>query len=256
MTKQALQEILTSLARQYPAPLIKSQVRDVPRMAFHIDLVAKHSKGGSPAVADIGGGIGLFSLGCAAVGMKATLIDDFRDSVNLSIGQQALELHRRQGVTIGSCDVVRDDLLLPSQSLDVITCFDSMEHWHSSPKALFRRLLAALKPGGLFVLSVPNCVNLRKRITVPLGIGKWSRMGDWYEAEMFRGHVCEPDVDDLKYIARDLQLINPNILGRNWLGYSNGRQAVRLITPFVDQALRFRPSLCSNIYLLGYNPLS
>ena len=31
-------------------------------------------------------------------------------------------------------------------------------------------------------------------------------MAHWYEPELFRGHVREPDVDDLRYIARDMGL--------------------------------------------------
>ena len=64
-------------------------------------------------------------------------------------------------------------------------------------------------------------MNLRKRITVPLGYGKWSRMEDWYEEDRFRGHVREPDVADLRYIGADLDLKNIEILGRNWLGYQS-----------------------------------
>jgi hypothetical protein len=67
-------------------------------------------------------------------------------------------------------------------------------------------LLVALKPGGLFFLRAPNCVILRKRITVPLGVGKWSSMDEWYEREMFGGHIRGPDVGHLRYIARDLGL--------------------------------------------------
>ena len=62
-----------------------------------------------------------------------------------------------------------------------------MEHWHNSPKKLFHEVMAKLKKGGIFILSSPNCHNLRKRISVPLGYGKWSSMEGWYEEEKFRG---------------------------------------------------------------------
>ena len=126
-----------------------------------------------------------------------------------------------------------------------------MEHWHHSPKALFGHLMRALRPGGLFFLGVPNCVNLRKRITVPLGRGKWSTMADWYEPPRFRGHVREPDIDDLRYIARDLGLREVRIIGRNWLGYQSRRRWARALVSIVDRPLQQRPSLCSDIYLLG-----
>src|SRR5207249_4442450 len=103
----------------------------------------------------------------------------------------------------------------------------------------------------LFVLSVPNCVNLRKRLTTPLGIGGWSRMEEWYEEPVFRGHVREPSVSDLRHIANDMGLTDVSILGRNWLGLSSRSAVVRTLALLSDRVLRLRPSLCSNLYLLG-----
>jgi hypothetical protein len=111
--------------------------------------------------------------------------------------------------------------------------------------------MTAFKPNGLFIISGPNCVNLRKRITVPFGVGKWPQMRDWYEVDRFRSHVREPDVDDLRYIAADLSLRNVTILGRNWSGYRSRFHAARIATPLIDRILRFWPSFCSDIYLLG-----
>jgi hypothetical protein len=77
-------------------------------------------------------------------------------------------------------------------------------------------------------------------------------MTDWYEEERFRGHVREPDVDDLSYIARDMKLARWHVVGRNWEGYSSRSRLSRLATLLADYPLRFCPSLCSAIYLLGY----
>jgi hypothetical protein len=103
------------------------------------------------------------------------------------------------------------------------------------------------------VLGVPNSVNARKRLTVPFGKGAWSPMEEWYEQSEFHGHVREPDVSDLRYIASDMGLREIQIIGRNWLGYY-GRPAVRAITTLADPLLRLRPSLCSDLYLLGRAP--
>jgi len=116
---------------------------------------------------------------------------------------------------------------------------------------MFHQLMTALKPNGLFIIGGPNCVNLRKRLTVPFGVGKWTPMSDWYEVEQFRSHVREPDVDDLRYVAADLGLRDIKIIGRNWTGYRSKFRAARIITPFIDRFLRFWPSLCSDIYLVG-----
>jgi len=194
----------------------------------------------------------LFSVGCAAYGVKrSVVVDDFDDSVNHQAGDSILDLHKSLGVDVIKRNVVEDGIDDIAGAFDIITTFDSMEHWHHSPKRLFGDVARKLKPGGIFVLGVPNCVNMRKRITVPFGIGKWSSMQDWYEADKFRGHVREPDVGDLMYIARDMRLANATIVGRNWLGYLSNNPAIRIATKIMDYALRARPQLCSDIYLVG-----
>jgi SAM-dependent methyltransferase len=251
---QDLHALLYSLAAEYPPEMADAERADVPRIAFHLGLVLAH-KGSGASVCDLGGGVGLFSLGCAALGMRSLLVDDFRDPVNLQDGEgDVLALHRSYGVRVLSRDVIAlgiDDI---TERFDAVTSFDSMEHWHHSPKRLFAAALRALVPGGLFVLGVPNCVNLRKRLTVPLGRGRWSSMEEWYESPVFRGHVREPDVNDLRHIARDLGLVRSTILGRNWLGHANTNRLVRLGSRLIDRPLRLFPSLCSNLYLVGYKP--
>jgi hypothetical protein len=76
-------------------------------------------------------------------------------------------------------------------------------------------------------------------------------MEEWYEEEVFRGHVREPDVSDLYYIARDMGLQSIQVVGRNWLGYGSRRAWIRLATSVVDVPLRAFPSLCANLYLTG-----
>lgn len=254
---KTITKVLCGIAGEYPADLVKVQMRDIPRMAFNISLALSGSgkKPSELSIADLGGGIGLFSPGCAALGFKRVLlIDDFMDSVNRKFGDSILSIHKKYGVEVISRNIVNNGLGEHVHALDVVTTFDSIEHWHHSPKKLFGEVIAALNSGGLFVMSAPNCVNLRKRITVVLGKNKWSSIQEWYEAERFRGHVREPDVSDFLYIARDMALTNITILGRNWLGYYASQAIVRRATMLFDRLLRCVPALCSDIYLIGQKP--
>jgi len=269
METAPIEELLRDLACKYPAAMVEGQLQDLPRVAFHIRLLEERV-GRRIRLCDLASGVGFFPAACAQLGMRVTMIDDFQhpfgagqdadkvpdapDAVNQTIAETVLELHRSLGVEVLRKDVLVDGFDFPPGSLDVVTCFESMEHFHHSPRRLFAAVREALVPGGLFVLGCPNAVNLRKRITVPLGRGKWSEMIHWYEPERFRGHVREPDVDDLHYIARDMALSEVEILGRNWAGYLNQRRWVRSITPFVDRLLQLRPTLCSDIYLVGRRP--
>lgn len=244
--------ILKHLAEKYPLEQVPIQIKDIKRIEFNISIVLNSKRPSKLSICDIGGGIGLFSLGCAALGFKrVVLIDDFSDPVNHAIGNSVLDLHKSHSVEIFSRDVIEKGIKDISGTFDVITSFDSMEHWHNSPKKLFHEVFDKLNPKGIFVLGVPNCVNLRKRLTVPFGIGKWSQIQEWYDAQTFRGHVREPDIDDLLYIFQDMGLHNVKIYGRNWLGYKSENPLIRFLTQIVDYPLRLKPSLCSDIYVVG-----
>ncbi len=252
MRIEEIEKRLEEVARLYPEKFVQGQLADVKRQAFNLSLAIADDDPAGKSIADIGGGIGLFSTGAKGIGFeRSVLIDDFGDPVNLQNGNELFSPHRKLGVEVFSRDAIRDGLGVDGE-FDIITSFDSMEHWHSSPKKLFGEAVSKLKPNGRLVIGVPNAINARKRVTTPLGIGSWSSMDDWYEQENFRGHVREPSVDDLRYIARDLGLRNVEIIGRNWTGYANPRAIVRTITAVADRALRVFPALCGDIYLIGY----
>jgi SAM-dependent methyltransferase len=248
--------LVLDIVRRYPPSLRDGQASLARRFAFEIDLTFARAGTPSPRVCDVGGGWGTFALGCAARGARVTLVDDYGDSgFNNEEDLAAIQgLLREFGVESVARDVVRDGLGFAEGSFDAVTSFESLEHWHHSPKRALRSMLAALAPGGALIVSAPNCSNLRKRLTAPLGRGKWSSMHDWYEQDVFRGHVREPDVDDLRYIARDLGLQQVEVLGRNWMGYYNDSTLVRRLTPLADRLLQLRPSLCANLYLVGRKP--
>jgi hypothetical protein len=108
--KRKIREILTAAAGQYPPELIVQQRIDIPRITFNISLSL--GLGSAPfsddccksfEVCDIGGGVGLFSVGCAALGVKrSVLIDDFNDAINhqnrTNDSRYSSELRSRSGV--------------------------------------------------------------------------------------------------------------------------------------------------------------
>lgn len=234
-----------------PAAVAASDVR---RTAFNACLVTDRvPKGGT--VCDVGGGWGLLACVFARLGYKSVLMDDFLDAGFFNGMDARKNMPLAHGVDVVSRDVVQHGMGRPDNSLDAITAFDTLEHWHASPKRMLADAIRALKPGGWLVIGVPNCMNLRKRLTTLFGMGGWSTMADWYEQDVFRGHVREPSVADLKYIARDIGLQDVTVLGRNWQGYLSSRQSVRAATRMADVCIRWRPQLCSDIYLIGRKPM-
>jgi SAM-dependent methyltransferase len=250
--KAGRRALVSALVREYPAELQPHQREDVDRIAEHVGLLVDRIRPGS-RVCDLGGGIGLFSLGCAAVGFDVLLVDDFGDDGLSQAADRVLDAHARYGVDVRRADATLGLDVAPG-SLAAVTCFHAIEHWTRGPAHLFADVVRALEPGGVFVLAGPNAVNLRKRIAVPLGFGNWSKVSDWYAADPFRGHVREPTLSDLTWIARRMGLVEVETLGRNWLGRSNARTAVRAVARSFDPLLRLRPTLCSDIYVIGRKP--
>ncbi|HUZ80836.1 MAG TPA: class I SAM-dependent methyltransferase [Gaiellaceae bacterium] len=235
---------LDLLNARYPVDLLEGLQQDAPRMVEHVTWVK-----GCKCVLDIGGGYGPFALLLNDLGAKAAVVDTFdhelfeREDLQILMTEFTVEMVNMDA-TAGAPLPFEDD------SFDCVASFDSLEHWHHSPRRLFQEVRRVARPGALFVLGVPNAVNARKRLAVLAGKTNWSHFADWYEPDHFVGHVREPVVSDIEKMAEELGLEPRAIVGRNWLGSRRGPIG-RAVTSIVDAPLRLRPSLCANLYLLG-----
>jgi 2-polyprenyl-3-methyl-5-hydroxy-6-metoxy-1,4-benzoquinol methylase len=255
---------LTAFARSYPSDptgkhfMTLGDPQNWARRVAHDIAIATERVGSTGAICDVGGGYGLFAAGCAQLGMRSILIDDFYEQESYGILEAVQTLLRDAGVEMVRRDVLLDDLGLEPDSLDVVASMHVLEHLPISPKPAFTQMVNALKPGGSFLLAGPNAVNLRKRIAVPLGKQGWSPIEDWYSGERFRGHVREPRVQDFRYIAKDLGLVNAEIRGANFMATTaaieSERRWLRALAPALDGVMRQRPSLCSELYMLAEKP--
>ena len=240
-------EALHAVQEQYCPEDYAATVAQTKRDLFRLNLVAPRA---GLSLSDVGSGIGAFAPACAALGMSATVVDDFRDPGNLKLGEAAFNAHRRFGVKVVAADASGG---LPIESgFDVMTCFASIEHHHNSPKRMLHSMLEHTRPGGLFVLSVPNAADLMKRIEMLLGRAQWSPMEEWYEASEFRGHVREPLIADLHYIASDLGLRDYRIVGRTFIWRESG--FAKLAMEAVAHLIQLRPSLNSELFLIARTP--
>jgi SAM-dependent methyltransferase len=219
---------------------------------------------------DLGPGLSMFGAACAAHGMSVTLVDDFGGGGGLEIEGEAkaariLEvLEKTLGLAIVREDFLKNPLPLADASTDVVTCFHSLEHWHNSPRPLFREIVRILKPGGFLVLATPNAVNIRKRAYVVLGRNNFPDLGEWYHHgdPVFRGHVREPTLADLQHLLEwnGFSVIASH--GRNFIGAQSlalrnlPAPLVKGLASVSDRLLRLFPQLCSDIHVVGQLPLN
>jgi hypothetical protein len=115
-----------------------------------------------------------------------------------------------------------------------------------------------MQPGGLLFLATPNAANIRKRITVPMGMNNWSPLDEWYEEEpIFCGHVREPILADLINICERNGLDVVAQYGRNFIGRDSQvlhwipRPVRHGIAAFGQSILQFMPTLCSDLHVVG-----
>jgi SAM-dependent methyltransferase len=214
---------------------------------------------------DLGAGLSVFGPLCRAYGMDVTLVDDFGGGGGVDLGQPGTAqpvlqvLEGELGLHIVRENFLENPLPLPDASVDVVTCFHSLEHWHHSPKRLFAEIVRIIKPGGFLVIATPNAVNLRKRVYVLLGRTNYPALREWYyEGEpVFRGHVREPTLADLCQLLEWNGFAVVAKYGRNFIGRQS--QALSgLPAPLVNalavgsQAfLQLFPRLCSDLHVVG-----
>ena len=92
-------------------------------------------------------------------------------------------------------------------SFDMVMLHDVLEHLHDSPRELLNDLLELVKPEGYLFATVPNAVNVRKRLAVLFGKTNLPRFDGyyWYPGP-WRGHVREYTGDDLNKLSAYLDL--------------------------------------------------
>ena len=198
---------------------------------------------GEAALRHLGPGTRVLDFGCGPMDKTAVLsrmgfdcagYDDLRDYWhNLEDNRnKILEFARDAKIDFK----VADGSALPfaPDSFDLVMLLDVIEHLHDSPKDLLNDLLGLVKPGGLLMITVPNAVNVRKRLDVLRGRTNYPSYESfyWYPGP-WRGHVREYVKGDLERLTRFLGLDLVELRGCDHILYKLpgfARPPYRLIT--------------------------
>lgn len=248
-------------------PYISLIGESTDRIAFYFKLLEKvRLIRPSARLVDLGSGLSYFPVLGALFGMEVYAVDDFGGGggVNAKMKEpsdRVVERFKQMGVSIVKQDLLSEPLPFEGESVDLITTFHSIEHWHHSPQKLFKEIRRILKPNGVLIIGCPNSVNLRKRIWVLFGKTNLCSLEEWYyEGEPFRGHVREPTVGELKKLLqwnsfRPVAVIGRNFIGRRSLTLEKAPPTAHRIYMFLlrifEPLLRLNPSLCSDIHVVG-----
>ncbi len=226
--------------------------RQLSRVIEEISWI--YTDGGT--VIDLGGSNGFHASVCSVLGMRAICVDNFKVR---GLGSafdyfyehdlQAEKCSKNLGVEFIHTDLLSWEPPFQAGEVDVVMSFDNIEHLHHSPKKVYKNVVNVMKENGVMLIGAPNAVNLLKRIRLVFGKSCFATVEEWYEHDMFIGHVREPVIKDYLYISKDLGLAVDKIIGRNWLGYL--KYGNNVFIKSIDKILRLNPNLCSDIYLLA-----
>ncbi len=137
----------------------------------------------------------------ARMGFHCTAIDDLNDEWH-GLGSNRQQI--RSFASTAGVDLIVSDRIpqtLAKDSFDMVMIHDVIEHFADSPRELLLRLISLLKIGGYLYISVPNAVNLRKRLLVLSGRTNYPRFPAYYwSGSCWRGHKRE-------YVKGDLELL-------------------------------------------------
>jgi SAM-dependent methyltransferase len=235
------------------------------RIVFYVQLLEDQGLlAPGKRIVDLGAGIYWFDLLVQRMGPEVVLVDDFGGGggVDLADRSPALKFVDRYrtefGMEVIEQNFIDEPLPFPDGSVDAITCFHSLEHWHHTPKPLFAEIRRVLKPGGCLILATPNAANIRKRVHVIFGANIWSPLEEWYhDTPHFRGHVREPIVRDLHRLCEwnDLRVVATH--GRNFIGRDSlvlrwiPKKIRHGIAIVAQSVLQFFPTLCSDIHVVA-----
>jgi SAM-dependent methyltransferase len=201
-------------------------------------------------VIDLGGGYSPTSAVLARLGMDVTVVDTYAST---RFYQQFSEAELREALQKHGVTVIKQDLLsydpaasVPLNSVDSVVSHGTLGFFH--PRVLLERCMTVLKPGGTMAVDFENAVSLLRRMRVAVGKMNVDAFHPYF---LERYHKRYWTASELPALADHLQLVEPQIIGRNWSVYESRKWLPRFALRLVDHAVRTVPALCNEIYLIG-----
>ena len=158
----------------------------------------------SPKLLDIGCGPMNITAGFAKCGFRCFAADDLSDPWHL-VGDNRRKIEdfaRSMRIEFYLQDASYR-IPFENETFDVVLLNSVIEHLHESPRELLNAAFGFLKTGGVLLVTMPNSVNLRKRIRVLSGRSNYPSVRDVYSSRgTWRGHVREYTLAETEYILK------------------------------------------------------
>ena len=217
--------------------------------------MAHHLLEGRGQVLDFGAGPGDKTAMFARAGLTVTAFDDFEDPWHKLPGnrEKILEFAANAGITYVAPTDGTSSIPDLGGPFDMVMLHHVLEHLHESPRRLVNSLLDNLREGGWLFVTVPNAVNLRKRLAVASGRTNYPPYSQlyWYPGRSYRGHIREYVTHDLRSLATQLGLEQASVGNYNHFWHAVPRR----LRPGVRLLCWIVPSFSDSCYLVARKPI-
>lgn len=203
ITPAAVLDTVDRVAGEFPFPgYVSAGVRH--GLAHIIPEIARHCEGAAPELLDIGSGPMDKTAVFQGLGFRCFAVDDLSDPWHLrGDNRQRIEkFARRQGIVFHRQSDGDYSIPFEMDRFDVATIFDVIEHLHESPRSILNAAGVHLRTGGLLAVTMPNAVNLRKRVSVLRGSSNYPPVDQFFlSCGGWRGHVREYTLPETVYLC-------------------------------------------------------
>ena len=152
------------------------------------------------------------------LGFRCSAFDDLQDNWHQVGNNRDRILSFAREFSIDYRIRTDDGLPFEKGSFDMLMMHDVLEHLHDSPRSLLIALMDLVRPEGYLFVTVPNAVNIRKRLRVVLGKTNMPSFEQYYwYPDPWRGHVREYVRDDLVQLSEYLSLDVEELRGCHYM---------------------------------------
>ena len=186
-----LAEAIRSVRQRFPIPDYMTAVKDEGAYATIANTALKYLKPGA-RILDFGCGPCDKTAILQELGFQCSGCDDLQEDWHKRPGQREQILR-----FAGECGIefrMHEGHGIPfaSGTFDMVMMHDILEHIHDSPRDLLNDLMERTTDEGILFITVPNQVNIKKRIEVILGRTNLTAYETFYWSDTpWRGHIRE-----------------------------------------------------------------
>jgi len=189
-------------------PFPQSLDRQVPGCVNVSQTIMRHLPAAKTTrILDFGCGFGEKAAVLSALGYQCSAYDDLQDDWHKFPGNREAIEKFAAGIGVEFRLARGGQFPWAPRTFDLVMLNDVIEHLHDSPRTLLNSLLQLLKEDGFLLITVPNAVNIRKRIDVLFGRTNHQNFKFYYwHPDPWRGHVREYTKGDLRLLSQHLGL--------------------------------------------------